>query len=446
MTQVPSQYATLVASAAQQLGIPSSVVAEQFFEESSWNPNSVSPTGAQGLAQFEPGTWATYGSGSPFNPTNAFNAYTKFMGALLRQFGGNLKNALAAYNAGAGNIGAGMGYASKILSSAGVGNMTASPGSSNTSSSIGTDAAGVSLANSSISAFQAATPTLSLDALRSTAPLVAALVDAVPELDQIFQKAVAESWSSDKFIGAIQNSSWWATHSDTARQALATMKSDPASWNQTVNNLQSKLSNLAAQYGATGASQSQINQIAIDALTNGFDGNDAVLRQKFEQFIVPISGLHFGGEAGGTETSIRQAQNQLGVYLPESQLDSNVKQITGGQMSINDVTSNLRSLAEGMYPAYKQQIQQGMNVSDIASPYIQRAQQLLEGGDGLVNMQTPMIKQALQYTAKGVPTPMPLGDFETATRKDPRWLSTDNAQDGFMSNAHKILVDFGLNF
>lgn len=128
MVSVPSQYQGLVNNAAAQLGIPAAVVAAQIQTESGWNPNAVSPTGAQGLAQFEPGTWATYGSGSPTDPTAAMNAYVKYMSVLLQQFGGNVQNALAAYNAGPGNLSAGMGYANGILSQAGTGNVTASGG------------------------------------------------------------------------------------------------------------------------------------------------------------------------------------------------------------------------------------------------------------------------------------------------------------------------------
>lgn len=121
---VPAQYQSMVNNAAQQLGIPPAVVAAQIQIESGWNPNALSPTGAQGIAQFEPGTWATYGQGSPNDPTAAFAAYVKFMSVLLQQFGGNVTNALAAYNAGAGNIQAGMGYAHNILSLAGTGTVT----------------------------------------------------------------------------------------------------------------------------------------------------------------------------------------------------------------------------------------------------------------------------------------------------------------------------------
>lgn len=124
MVSVPAQYQSLVANAAAQLGIPAGVVAAQIATESSWNPDATSPTGAQGLAQFEPATWATYGTGDPTDPTAAMNAYVKYMSVLLQQFGGNVQDALAAYNAGPGDLSAGMGYANGILSEAGTGDVT----------------------------------------------------------------------------------------------------------------------------------------------------------------------------------------------------------------------------------------------------------------------------------------------------------------------------------
>lgn len=119
---VPAQYQGWVNTAAKGTGLPASVVAAQINEESGFNPRATSPTGAQGIAQFEPGTWKSQGvAGSPYDPNAALQGYIKLMGSLLNQFGGNVKNALAAYNAGPGNLGAGMGYANTILSNAGGG-------------------------------------------------------------------------------------------------------------------------------------------------------------------------------------------------------------------------------------------------------------------------------------------------------------------------------------
>lgn len=303
---------------------------------------------------------------------------------------------------------------------------------------------GVSYGNSAMAPYvPAVQPILSLDALRQQDPLVAAIVTSVPELQNIFNQAVASQWSTDRFISAVQNSHWWATHSDTARQAFALMKSDPASWNQQISNLEATLSNYAAQLGSL-PSTKDIYNLAVDAITNGYQDNQAMLRIKFEQFIKPISGLHYAGEAGSTETQLRQAMMNMGVFLPENVLDSNIQKIVGGQTDVNSVMASLRTQASAMYPAYKQQIDEGMNVSDIADPYIQQAQQLLEQGPGDINIMNPVIKQALQYKQNGVPTPMPLNNFEDMVRQQPEWLQTKNAQDSMMATAHKVLQDFGI--
>lgn len=122
---VPAQYAADVDAAAKALGISAGIVAAQIDDESSWNPNAVSPAGAQGIAQFEPGTWKEYGHGSPFDPTAAFAAYTAYMSELIRHYKGNLRDALAAYNAGGANLAAGYGYADKILAQADAANAQA---------------------------------------------------------------------------------------------------------------------------------------------------------------------------------------------------------------------------------------------------------------------------------------------------------------------------------
>jgi soluble lytic murein transglycosylase-like protein len=67
--------------------------------ESNFNPAAVSPAGAQGIAQFMPGTAAAYGLADPFDPAQAIDAQARLMADLMGQFG-RVELALAAYNAG----------------------------------------------------------------------------------------------------------------------------------------------------------------------------------------------------------------------------------------------------------------------------------------------------------------------------------------------------------
>jgi hypothetical protein len=124
VTVVPQEYQSLMQAAASATGIPVAVVDAQVNDESGFNPKAVSPTGAEGMFQFEPGTYdavaqqAGVQPGSEFNPADEEKAYVVYMSQLLQQEGGSLDKALEAYNAGPGDLAAGSGYASGILSAA----------------------------------------------------------------------------------------------------------------------------------------------------------------------------------------------------------------------------------------------------------------------------------------------------------------------------------------
>lgn len=122
---VPSSYQGLVTNASQGTGLPESVVAAQANMESGFNANAVSPAGAEGWLQFLPSTYDEYAgkagvpTGTEFNPTDETKVYVVFMNQLLHDEGGSIFKALEAYNAGEGNLSAGYGYASSIMSAAG---------------------------------------------------------------------------------------------------------------------------------------------------------------------------------------------------------------------------------------------------------------------------------------------------------------------------------------
>ena len=106
-------------TSAAAIGISCKVVQQQITYESN-GQQETSPAGAQGVAQFMPGTWKGMGChGSVWNVNNSMNCYIALMRQDLHTEGGNLRYALAAYNAGTGNIPAGLGYADHILAAAG---------------------------------------------------------------------------------------------------------------------------------------------------------------------------------------------------------------------------------------------------------------------------------------------------------------------------------------
>lgn len=96
---VPSRYRAPLLRAAARWNVSAALLAAQLMAESNFNPYAGSPAGAQGIAQFMPGTAAAYGLVNPFDPVEAIDAQAHLMSDLLRQFGDS-SLALAAYNAG----------------------------------------------------------------------------------------------------------------------------------------------------------------------------------------------------------------------------------------------------------------------------------------------------------------------------------------------------------
>jgi hypothetical protein len=96
---VPERFAPMLARAAQHWSVSAALLAAQLHQESGFNPAAVSGAGAQGIAQFMPGTARLYGLRNPFDADAAIDAQAHLMRDLLRRFG-SVSLALAAYNAG----------------------------------------------------------------------------------------------------------------------------------------------------------------------------------------------------------------------------------------------------------------------------------------------------------------------------------------------------------
>jgi Transglycosylase SLT domain/D-alanyl-D-alanine carboxypeptidase len=100
---VPPAFAPAIDAAAQRWSVSAALLAAQLYAESGFNPFATSPAGAQGIAQFMPGTARALGLANPFDAARAIDAQAHLMRDLLRQFG-SVPLALAAYNAGPGAV------------------------------------------------------------------------------------------------------------------------------------------------------------------------------------------------------------------------------------------------------------------------------------------------------------------------------------------------------
>jgi len=93
----------LIDDSAKARGLPVSFLTRLIWRESSFRVGVVSPAGAQGVAQFMPGTARERGLLDPFDPEQAIPHAAHLLADLKSQFG-NLGLAAAAYNGGAARV------------------------------------------------------------------------------------------------------------------------------------------------------------------------------------------------------------------------------------------------------------------------------------------------------------------------------------------------------
>jgi len=103
-----TQYDSMIRDAATANGVSYDYLHKKIFNESSFNPNAVSPTGPRGLGQFTKATGRAYGlvnDADFFDPAKSINAAAQFTRDLLGTYKGDYLKTSLAYNQGQGPLG-----------------------------------------------------------------------------------------------------------------------------------------------------------------------------------------------------------------------------------------------------------------------------------------------------------------------------------------------------
>jgi soluble lytic murein transglycosylase-like protein len=97
-------YDDLISSAATKFGIEQGLVKAIMHTESGFNPLARSPVGAQGLMQLMPATARRFLVTDSYDPAQNIHGGVKYLKFLMNRYNNNHQLAIAAYNAGEGNV------------------------------------------------------------------------------------------------------------------------------------------------------------------------------------------------------------------------------------------------------------------------------------------------------------------------------------------------------
>jgi len=99
-----SRYDKIIVEAAKKFDVDAALVSAVIKAESDFNPRDISNKGARGLMQLMPATAARFGVTDSLDPVENIHAGTRYLRWLLQTFKDDADLAVAAYNAGEGNV------------------------------------------------------------------------------------------------------------------------------------------------------------------------------------------------------------------------------------------------------------------------------------------------------------------------------------------------------
>lgn len=271
-----------------------------------------------------------------------------------------------------------------------------------------------------------------------------ALLQSDASLWRLFQAAIKGNYTASKFVAELKKTSWYTKYGESARKTLALKYTDPETWRERVRVVYAEIQSLAGSMGIK-ANWQTMWDMAEDALMFGW--SNATLKKNLAKYLTSSGGV-YGGDAGESEAQLQQYAYSMGIKLDSGTVHGWLKGILNGSRTLQDYKGHIQKLAMSAFPGLAEQIKGGLSVMDIADPYMQSMARILEINAEALKLDDPLVRGALQgQGADGKPaSTMPLWEFETRLKKDPRWLKTNNARQALNSTARTIGQQFGQVF
>lgn len=227
----------------------------------------------------------------------------------------------------------------------------------------------------------------------------------------------------------IRKSKFFQENVKATRDALLLQKTDPATFNDTIENYKDEIRQTFIDAGA------EYNEKQIADLAN----KAALFKLKKEDFVkivsdsVDFQSSYLRGLANSYATGVRKTASSYGITLPDGskELKNFVKAKFTGAMSDDDITAVFREEAIKAFPNFKARFEAGATLDDVAKPFRDDIASTLELNSEDIGYNDNLLKSVLTATnpKDGSPYAMSRAEVVKLAMNDSRFDSTKKAQD-----------------
>lgn len=295
-----------------------------------------------------------------------------------------------------------------------------------------------------------------ISAVQAAYPDLAWLLN-VPDVAPLIVQAAQQGMGEAEFKAKFESTGWYQTTSQSVRNWIAEVETDPAQANADMQAQKSALAATLAQLGV-GYTDQQLTELAQQSLA--MQWSDQQIKDNITQHLVANANGTYtwtygsingpaGSGTGTLQASMAAINAEAAKYLvpiSSSTVQSFAMAMADGSMDQAGVDAYLQAQATSLYPSIAGAIKAGITPADYVTPYKEVAAQLLGVSPNAIDMTNPKYNRALSAPGpNGVPTAMSLYDFQQLLMQDPQYgyMNSINAKDRASSIAQGLAEMFG---
>lgn len=273
------------------------------------------------------------------------------------------------------------------------------------------------------------------------------------DVTQVFQRAMEEQWFKYGDVGLsvfareLGKTAYGLKTDSTQKKFDAKLVADQnKSISDQLDLIRSTYGNLGQNGDTPGLSDQELFNLARESARNGYTTEQQ--KRAVYSYIYNAdptadrTAVIARVEAGKIGQDVNKIYNDY-LLAPDKNV---IKRYATGEITLEDVKREARTITSTMYPALKSLIDQGVSVKAISDQYAATAGTILEQDDTTINMADPQYRVAFSSKdAAGNPTLMSLGDWQTMlkTNADYGWQYTKAANSQALDTATMIARTFG---
>jgi hypothetical protein len=244
-----------------------------------------------------------------------------------------------------------------------------------------------------------------------------AIVQSVPELQGLLQRAYTERWSRDRFEYELRQTNWYRTNSESARQFDIASQVDPATAQQQIRDRVAEMRALGMNEFGIDLSESVLSGLARSSIRLGW--NQQLIAQAVGLEVTRAPGGLSQLAAGFLGQSLRTTAKEFGIPLAESTQQSWLVDIATGKQTRQTFQSYVLSTAKRLYPTISSQLDSGQTFQQIVDPYRNFAAQILELNPQVIDFIDPKWTKAINFSdPKGQRRTMDFDEWGDYLRQD----------------------------